>query len=326
MSDRTRKLLLRALQIVFIVAVFVYGGEKVAGAWDDTRAHGGSEIFARIRWSYLAAATGVVLLTYLLLIQLWRHILRSWGERLGVVDAMAIWSISSLGRYVPGRVWQIAAMMALSKRRGVSPAAATGSALLNTLLNIGAGLVVALALAGSTLDRLRPGASGVGVVAIGLAVLGMLMLPWLLPTMVRLASRVLKRDIAEPRMSLAAIWSTAGGNVVAWLLYGVAFHLFAVGVLGDAAAGATSSYVAVYTGSYVVGYLTIFTPGGLGAREVMMVAMLTAFGLTSEPQAWLLAFGSRLWLLVVEVLPGVLFLAHSALRPPSKLNSGDATP
>ncbi len=326
MSTTIRRLLLRALQTVFIVAVFVYGGEKVASAWTDARVHGGSDLLARIRWSYLCAATGVVLLTYLLLIQLWRHILRSWGERLGAVDAMAIWSISSLGRYVPGRVWQMAAMMTLSRRRGVSPAAATGSALLNTLLNMGAGLVVALALAGSTLDRIQPGASGVGAIAIALAVLGMLVLPWLLPTLVRIVGRVLGREIAEPRMTAAAIWLTAGGNVVAWLLYGIAFHLFAIGVLADAAAGATSAYIAVYTGSYVVGYLTIFTPGGLGAREATMAAMLIAFGLTSEPQAWLLAFGSRLWLLVVEVLPGILFLAYSTLRPPSKLNSGDATP
>lgn len=326
MSDGRRKLALRALQAVFIVAVFVYGGEKIAGAWSDARLHGGADLLARLRWSYLAAATGVVLLTYTLLIQLWRYVLRSWGERLGMVDAMAIWSISSLGRYVPGRVWQIAAMMTLSRDRGVSPASATGSALLNTLLNIGAGLLVALALGGRTLDQIRPGAAGLAAVAIGLAVLGMLLLPWLLPGMVRLAARLLRREIAEPRMGAMAIWLTAGGNVVAWVLYGVAFQLFAAGVLGDVAAGAVPAYIAVYTGSYVVGYLAIFTPGGLGAREATMAAMLVASGLTTEPRAWLLAFASRLWLLVVEVLPGVIFLAHSYLRRTPKLTSGDASP
>src|SRR5690606_32985057 len=96
-SARARRLLLRALQLVFVAAVFVYGGDKVADAWRDARVHGGADLVAGLRWGYLAAATGVVLVTYLLLIQLWRFILRNWGERLGLVDAMAIWSISSLG-------------------------------------------------------------------------------------------------------------------------------------------------------------------------------------------------------------------------------------
>lgn len=326
MSERTRRLILRALQAAFVLAVFVYGGERIATALADARAHGGGELFGRLGWGRIAAATGVVLLTYLLLIQLWRFVLHSWGERLGLVDAMAIWSISSLGRYVPGRVAQLAAMMLLSRKRGLSPAAATGSALLNTLLNIGAGLLIALALGGSTLEAVRPGATRIATALVALAALGMLLLPWLLPTLVRVAGRLLRREIAEPRMSAGAIWLTAAGNAVAWMLYGLAFQLFAGGVLGASAAGAMSAYIAVYTGSYVVGYLAIFTPGGLGAREATMVAMLTIFGLANSPQAWLLAFASRLWLLAVEVLPGMAFLAHSTLRRPSKLTSGDATP
>lgn len=326
MSDRTRRLLLRLAQSIFIVAVFVYGGRKIADAWSDATAHGGADLLGRLSWSRLLAATGVVLLTYLLLIQLWRYVLRSWGERLHLTDAMAIWSISSLGRYVPGRVAQLVAMMLMASRRGISPTAATGSALLNVLLNIGAGVVVALVLGGRALDSVRPGAATLAIVAVALGIVGMLLLPWLLPRMVRLAARLLRRDIAEPRMGAAAVWITAAGNVVAWLLYGVAFHMFATGVLGDAAAGATSAYIAVYTGSYVVGYLVLFTPGGLGVREATMATMLVALGLCSMPQAWLLAFASRVWLLAVEVLPGIFFLAHGFLRRPTKLTPGDASP
>lgn len=126
-------------------------------------------------------------------------------------------------------------------------------------------------------------------------------------------------------MSPSAIWLTAGGNVVAWLMYGVAFQLFAAGVIGGVAAGAAPAYIAVYSGSYVIGYLVLFTPGGLGVREATMAGMLVAFGLVTMPQAWLLAFASRLWLLAVEVLPGIIFLAHGWLRRPTKLTPGDAS-
>ena len=324
MSDRTRRVLLRLLQFAFVIAVFVYGGEKIAAAWGDAQAQGGDDLLRQLRWLPILAATMLVLLTYLLLIQLWRYILRNWGERLSLPDAMAIWSISSLGRYVPGRVAQLAAMFLLSSRRGISPTAATGSALLNVLLNIGAGLVVALVLGGRQLDAIRPGASAVAGVAVAVGVVGMLLLPWILPRAVRLASKLLRRDVIEPRMSPSAIWLTAGGNVVAWLMYGVAFQLFAAGVIGDVPAGAAPAYIAVYSGSYVIGYLVLFTPGGLGVREATMAGMLAAFGLTTMPQAWLLAFASRVWLLAVEVLPGILFLAHGWSRRSTKLTPGDA--
>ena len=67
--------------------------------------------------------------------------------------------------------------------------------------------------------------------------------------------------------------------------------------------------------------------GGTVMREVVMVGLLQAFGLASEPEAWVLAFASRIWLTLLEVVPGLLFLALGAVRPRrSPLTSGDASP
>ena len=214
-------------------------------------------------------------------------------------------------------------MALMSRRRGVSAAAATGSALLNTLLNIAAGLVVAVALTGPQLDRILPGAARLAPLLTATALLGVVALPWLLPPAIRLVRRLARRDFDVPDTPASAVWLTLAGNLVAWALYGVAFMWFTSGVLG-AAAGATTSYVAVYTLSYVAGFLFLPAPGGLGVREGVMVAGLTALGLATEPQAWLVAFASRLWLLVLEILPGLLFLAHGAVRPSPPVTPGDA--
>src|SRR5439155_6865196 len=103
------------------------------------------------------------------------------------------------------------------------------------------------------------------------------------------------------------------GNVVAWMSYGLAFMWFVLGVIG-AAPGATWQYIAVYTASYVVGYLFLFLPGGIGPREGVMVALLTALGLATNKQAWLVAGASRAWLTVLEIAPGLLFMAVDAAR------------
>jgi glycosyltransferase 2 family protein len=85
--------------------------------------------------------------------------------------------------------------------------------------------------------------------------------------------------------------------------------------------GSLTSYIAVYALSYLVGYLVLLMPAGLGVREASMVTLLTIARLADPGQAALLAVTSRLWLTVLEIVPGALFLAFDGLRRrPSTMN------
>jgi hypothetical protein len=316
-----RRPLLRLLQVAFVVTGLAYAGWAVAGQWTTAR----SELASLdLRPIPVLGATALVFATYALLIQLWRYVLARWGSRLAFTDAVRIWSIANLGRFVPVRVAQIGAMAYLARERGVSATAATGSALLNTAINIATGIVVALVAGGRLLDALRPGARDVALALALVATAGVAALPWLLPRALTLAARLLRRDLtAAPRMPLSAVWITALGNVLAWLLYGVAFQLFTAGVIGEAA-GALPAYIAVYTGSYIIGYLVLFAPGGLLVREAALVTGMVTLGLATTTQATVVAVTSRLWLTVLEIVPGLLFLALGALRRRPTLTDGDA--
>jgi len=184
---------------------------------------------------------------------------------------------------------------------------------LNTLINIAAGAAVALAAGGRQLDVLYPGAASIAIALLVVAAAALVALPWLLPRAVAAASRLAKRPPPDVSMPASAVWLTAAGNLVAWVLYGVAFQLFTAGVLGEAG-GATAGYLAAYAASYIVGYLVIFAPGGLGAREISLTAAMVGLDLASLPEATLVALTSRLWLTVLEVVPGLLFLAQAAVR------------
>jgi hypothetical protein len=108
-----------------------------------------------------------------------------------------------------------------------------------------------------------------------------------------------------------AIGVAALGCAAAWILYGLAFRELAIGVLGTASGDATA-YVAVFTLSYLLGFVAIFAPGGIGVREVSLASLLVAAGLAAGPEAALLVIASRLWLTVLEVVPGVALLAWRA--------------
>jgi uncharacterized membrane protein YbhN (UPF0104 family) len=64
----------------------------------------------------------------------------------------------------------------------------------------------------------------------------------------------------------------------------------------------------VYTASYLAGFLSIITPAGAGVAELMMVTMLSQFGLSSRTTATLLALLVRAWRTVLEIAPGLAAL------------------
>jgi uncharacterized membrane protein YbhN (UPF0104 family) len=305
-----RSRVFRAVQVIFVVAVVWYAAASIGRQWNEVKV-GLSEL--RPRWSFVTASGVCFLLAYGVLIQTWRVMLRGWRAELPFVEATRIWFISNLGRYLPGKVWQIAALAVMARERGVSPVAATGASLLVNLTNVLSGFVVVL-LAGAPLIALSS-KNGIAYAVVITTVLaaGLLLLPFLLPQLARLAGRLTNRVIELPPIPARNIWVAAIGTAVAWILYGLAFQLLVLGTLSDVA-GNSTAYIAVFTSSYLVGYLALIAPGGIGVRETMLVAGMSALGLATEPHAWLVALVSRLWLTVLEVLPGVLFIARDGIR------------
>jgi uncharacterized membrane protein YbhN (UPF0104 family) len=104
------------------------------------------------------------------------------------------------------------------------------------------------------------------------------------------------------------------GNLVAWVAYGAALLLLSRGVLPDVHLTLPHA-VGVFTCSYLVGFIALFAPGGLGPRESVFLLML-AGDIGLKPAAGL-ALASRLLLTGTEVLPAVpLLLRRGPATPP----------
>jgi hypothetical protein len=267
----------------------------------------------------LIALSGVVFLSgHAVLVQTWRSMLACWDARLPYWSAARVWSVSNLARYLPGKVWNIGAMGAMSKQLGVSPVAASGSAILSTLVNLLAGVVVALISGRALLERTSAGSGTIAAVIAVLASLALLLAPMLMPRVAALVGRMVGRPVEATLPARAVIYALIG-NLIAWLLYGAAFELFTGGLLGPLTGG-YGEYLAAYTISYILGYLALFAPAGIGVREGAMATVLTFAGLTTAPQAALVALTSRVWLTLLEVVPGFSFWTHAAVnrRPPTR--------
>jgi hypothetical protein len=299
-----RRRVWRVVQVALAAIVIALVARKIIAEWGAVRL---ALDQARPNWLALAASGAVVLATYALLIETWRVLLRGWQHEIPFLDAARIWTISNLGKYLPGKVWSITALVVMTREYGVSGAEGAAASVLLTLINTIVGFVVAI-VAGASLLKLPP-ALVIVMAAMAVAVLAS---PSVLPRLGVLAGKVFKREIVLRPLAHRVLLTAGALTAVAWVMYGVAFWMFTKGVLGSAP-GALRNYIAVFAGSYLLGFVAIFVPAGAGVREGAMSVALQRAGFAIGP-AYLLVVASRLWLTALEVIPPLIFLAFVRRR------------
>jgi len=295
--------------VLIVVIVLVSIAWTLRGEWREFK---NAQFTGHPDWSYLALSGIVVLATYAVLVEVWRRIVAEWHAKISFANAVRIWCVSNLGKYVPGKVWQILAMGKLAEAVNVPPVAAAGSAILSTVTNIAMGCVVAVVAGWSALDAITRGHGTAGIALAILIVAGVLLLPTMLPPMLGVVERLTGKRLDLGDLPRRAVYIAIAGNVVAWLMYGWSFQLLVHGVVGSAP-GTFAQYTASYALSYVIGYLVFLIPGGIGPREAALILSLKTMGFNGRDAA-VIAVTSRLWLTVLEIVPGLVYLALQARR------------
>jgi uncharacterized membrane protein YbhN (UPF0104 family) len=303
----TRRKLFRLAQWIFAAAVLFFAVTSLATQWDKV----GSRLSdIQFGWEWISVATAVVLVTYALLIEGWRRVLGAWDSHLPFSQASRIWFLSSLGKYVPGNIWSLTAMGVMARQRGLSAVAAAGSSVIMQMVSLVTGTAIVMVTSAKLLGQpLLVGA------AVLILVIVLLSAPRFLPPLAVWVSTLIGRDIAPPSVPATSIWTAAVASTLSWLFYGLAFQLFVRGLLGTAP-GEISSYIAVYTAAYILGFISPIAPAGLGVRELTLAAFMTQLGLANEADAALVAIAARLWLTIVELVPSGLYVAAGARRKP----------
>lgn len=291
----------RWLQATGGVLVVFFVARYLVRNWDEVRL---ARLDLTLRPGWIMLSLLLVLATYAILIESWRRMLAGWGPLLGWWESARVWVISSMGKYIPGKVWAIAGMALLAQRRGVPPWAATASAILLQVVSIATGALI-VGLTGITaLEARHPGST----IALWLLLAGSVV-GFALVLSPRVSQRLLglvtpgEADRRTP--SAGAVGFGIAANAAAWVTYGVALWLLARGVLPGAGLGVVDA-IGGFAASYIAGYLFLLAPGGLGVRESVFVIMLEPkIGLAN---ALALAAVSRLGMTAADVLAALPFI------------------
>jgi hypothetical protein len=287
------------VQLIAGAIILYFMGRSLLHDWERMRGSGATFVF-RPGWILLSLCT--VWVMWVGLIEGWRRITVSWGQPLRWPLAGRIWMLSSFGKYIPGKVWAVAGMVALSERYGVNSKVTLSAAVLMQVLTLGAGLAVAALTLGPTVNDARPYAGnamillGMLVAVVLLAVSSRRVMSWLW--------RITRRHGEAPTppggdMLLYAI----GINLATWMAYGLALLLLARGILPDVHLGWRET-TGAFAFSYLLGYLGPM-PSGLGMRELSLAWFLEPT--IGVAPALALSFASRLAFTFNELGAGAPF-------------------
>jgi glycosyltransferase 2 family protein len=214
-----------------------------------------------------------------------------------VGDAMVVWSRSYVVRYAPTGALAIAYRVAARRRLHASAEQVLAAYAYEHVATLGAAAaacIVLFAIAGS----LPP------LPALGIAVAALVLTAALRPGAAgRVLDAIARRlgihlSAVLPGRQLAALVAL---NALGWLGTGAGVYL-----LVDASAGDAPGFlwlVGSYTAGYLVGFVAPLAPGGLGAREGMLVVLLRGRYGTAD------AIGVSLAIRVVNVAGELLAVA-----------------
>ncbi len=242
--------------------------------------------FSSLNLGWLAVSLAFFLVWFWLRFRVWEFIIHRHGYEHGRGQNLRMWTTTELLRYIPGNVWSFAGRYKGARAGGVERGATIQAIALEAGgLVAGAALVTAVSAGGRWI-----------FVAGLLFILVMAYGPRLLQRLLRLVKQ------ETPLISRLESLSILVGYTGVWIVYGfahVALFFAMRSTLGTISFG-TAMSVSVL--AWLIGYITLITPMGLGVREATLAKTLTLNSNIALSTAGAVALVSRVWMVVSELV------------------------
>jgi uncharacterized membrane protein YbhN (UPF0104 family) len=299
MSPRTRKILGRTIPITFYLLLAVFLVLYIRSIhWDQ---------FARAHFNVglLLIATVLSLGFRFWGVGIWFFLLRRLGAgslRGKYVELSYVYAKSWLGRYIPGAATWIVGKVYFASKMGISRARLGVSGLLEGALQIAATLAVGLLLVliDPRTNALDAWIRIAIIVAFVLCVIALV--PAVFERIVNLALRIIRRQpLAKDLFPTAGTMiASAGLYVGGAIIAGVSYYFISASIYPGIKPGDILFVVGVTSLASAASMLVIFSPGGLGVREVILGVLLSVV-MPGEIAA-LVVVVTRVWSIAVDAL------------------------
>ena len=218
----------------------------------------------------------------------------SWHPK--YIETLGIYGLSSLGKYIPGGIWQFVGRFGVYKVNGLSGKASTRAMILENIWLLGS--AVAIGVIGVFLTRFDLIA---GLLNLPnhqwLAILFTILALGLWIVMLKIVHKTMRRHTAE---NIPSIFVVAGVGLLLWTFIGGSFFV----MFHDFPFSAAPLFIGGYAVSWAVGYIAVFAPGGLGVREAALAFVFS--NIASVEMIAVYAAMNRIIWVIAEVLFGLV--------------------
>lgn len=224
----------------------------------------------------------------------WRGAMAAVGADLPLRPAARVFFLSQLGKYVPGSVWPVLAQVELTRDSGVSRLRGAVGAVVAMVVGVITSGTVAVALLVIPDPAVRQQYWWLLLVV---PVAAVAVHPTVLAATLRFALRVSRRTGAVPELGGRALVRSVAWSAAMWGLFGLHAWLIVRDLAAPAGPG-MFTVTGAFALAWVVGFVVVIAPAGLGPREAALTLALA--GHVTTGQALALAVLSRLVMTVAD--------------------------
>ena len=279
--------------ILFLIAKNLYSN------WDQL-----GEFGFRPNYLLLFLSLIVLLLAWAVTVRSLQRLFAAFDYDIPFSEVYIIYFRSIIGKYIPGKLWQIAGSTYLAARRGIPEGISITSFVLGQAYSVLSGLALIGCVAaagifkgsGNFMSSLKW--TSIPVI-IGIIIL--VLKPKLIEFPMNWILRLLKRDKVNIDIEFRIGVKMLIYYLVCWSIFGLAFWLF-VNALSPASFNRYPNLTAIYSAAMIIGFLSLFTPGGLGVREGILILLLSYMSDFPAPLPSIIALGFRLVVTISEAI------------------------
>jgi len=256
-------------QVLVVSLILFFWGRALAENWRTFVTYPW-----QFHWGYLLLSFGLLILEILTAASIWWRALALVGNRIPWLLGMQLFFRAQIARYLPGGVWDMVGRFVLGSQAGVgkrSMAASMGLEMGVQVLSGSMFLLLALALRSDLETRAYFGL-GLGIVAGAMLFLSPPVFTFFVNTLLNL----LKKPRLDMDLTYGGIFQLFLMRLFGHLLMGLGFACLVLGV-SSTPVGQIPLLTAAFVGAWLIGYLAVFIPMGVGVREGMLVLLTGGF-------------------------------------------------
>jgi uncharacterized membrane protein YbhN (UPF0104 family) len=291
------------IKTVLISAVCYFVYLKLAESWVDVKQYDWSINYGLLLFSLLIHLFALLVMSYV-----WVILISGFGYKVKLKDAFKISYISSMGRYIPGKIWWMVGMAYLAKKIKIEEQSSVTSWIIAQFFSLPSAFllgIVCMFLSPHILEQAsRFMSTTFYLVSLLVLILSLLMIfsPSKALSFLNIILRKLKRQEVSFEMSIKTALSIYVGYIIGWFIYGLSFWLLIMSVTSNFDISLITA-VGSFVLAYQIGYLAIFTPGGIGVRELLLTVILNPYLGTLSAS---IAVAARIWNLIAEITAAII--------------------